>query len=252
VTACARKPPKWGCCALSVRGELGPHLTRCRLGWGLPPYQVASWSIQPFGHNSPTLQTGQTDRRQQSSSIGRTITDNGRPKTKGRISRILRHPVWKWGRPILVSALRKFVNYLFTWTLTMTYWLTDRPGTHMGQEIHTTTYRDNRIRQIPRRSKQFIASTEGCWNYAHVYACIDTSGQRNTLNIRTSLKCPIVWRSFDTRGTCVGDDLCNRCCLLVVQKHVWLKTATSSKLLLTHRGFRAQWFYINLLLVLCF
>jgi len=32
-------------------GELGPHLTQCRLGWGLPPYQVASWSIQPFGQN---------------------------------------------------------------------------------------------------------------------------------------------------------------------------------------------------------
>jgi len=31
-------------------GELGPHLTQCRLGWGLPPYQVVSWSIQPFGH----------------------------------------------------------------------------------------------------------------------------------------------------------------------------------------------------------
>jgi len=23
---------------------------------------VVSWSIQPFGHNTPTLQTGQTDR----------------------------------------------------------------------------------------------------------------------------------------------------------------------------------------------
>ena len=27
---------------LSVGGELGPHLTQCRLGRGLPPYQVAS------------------------------------------------------------------------------------------------------------------------------------------------------------------------------------------------------------------
>jgi len=25
--------------------------TQCRLGRGLPPYYVASWSIQPFGHN---------------------------------------------------------------------------------------------------------------------------------------------------------------------------------------------------------
>jgi len=30
---------------------LGPHLTQCGLGRGLPLYQVASWSIQTFGHN---------------------------------------------------------------------------------------------------------------------------------------------------------------------------------------------------------
>ena len=32
-------------------GELRPHLTQRRLGQDLPPYQVVSWSIQPFGHN---------------------------------------------------------------------------------------------------------------------------------------------------------------------------------------------------------
>jgi len=31
--------------------KLGPHVTQCRLGPALPPYQVASRSIQPFGHN---------------------------------------------------------------------------------------------------------------------------------------------------------------------------------------------------------
>jgi len=36
-----------GCCS-SFWGELGPHLTQCGLGQGLPPYQVASWFIQPF------------------------------------------------------------------------------------------------------------------------------------------------------------------------------------------------------------
>jgi len=36
--------PLWG-------GELDSHLAQCRLGWGLPPYQVESWSIQPFRHN---------------------------------------------------------------------------------------------------------------------------------------------------------------------------------------------------------
>jgi len=39
-----------GCCA-PFAGELGPHLTQCGLGWRLLPYQVASSSIQPFGHN---------------------------------------------------------------------------------------------------------------------------------------------------------------------------------------------------------
>jgi len=35
-----------GCC-----GGLGPSLRKCGLNRGLPLYQVASWSIQPFGHN---------------------------------------------------------------------------------------------------------------------------------------------------------------------------------------------------------
>ena len=46
--------PKWGgelLCLFWGVGELGPHLTQCGLGRGLPPYQVAHWSNQPFGHN---------------------------------------------------------------------------------------------------------------------------------------------------------------------------------------------------------
>jgi len=62
-------------------GELGPCLTQCGQGRGLPACQVSSWSNQPFGHSTPTLQTGQTgqtdrqtDRQtgQRSDSIGRT------------------------------------------------------------------------------------------------------------------------------------------------------------------------------------
>jgi len=33
------------------RAERGPHLTQSRLGRGLTPYQVTSWSMQPFGRN---------------------------------------------------------------------------------------------------------------------------------------------------------------------------------------------------------
>jgi len=52
----------WG--ALTPFGKEGTwsHLTQCCLERGLPPYQVVSSSIQPFGHNTPTSQTErQTD-----------------------------------------------------------------------------------------------------------------------------------------------------------------------------------------------
>jgi len=34
------------------------HLTQCGLGQAIPPYQVASRSIQPFGHNRHGLKIG--------------------------------------------------------------------------------------------------------------------------------------------------------------------------------------------------
>jgi len=54
------------------RGELGPHLTQCGQGRGLPARQVSSGSIQPFGHNTPTSQTNRTVRqgRQDRTTIG--------------------------------------------------------------------------------------------------------------------------------------------------------------------------------------
>jgi len=58
----------WGLCPFRER-ELGPHLTQCGRGRGLPPCQVSSWSIQPFGHNTPTSQTD----RQQIDSTERTV-----------------------------------------------------------------------------------------------------------------------------------------------------------------------------------
>ena len=63
-----RHRPKRGCAPLTV----SPRLTQCGLVWGLPSYQVASWSIQPLGHNTPTSQAGQTDRTD-NDSTGRTV-----------------------------------------------------------------------------------------------------------------------------------------------------------------------------------
>jgi len=38
--------------------QLGAHVTQCGLGRGLHSHQVASWSIQPFGHNRHGLKIG--------------------------------------------------------------------------------------------------------------------------------------------------------------------------------------------------
>ena len=51
-----RKLGGWGVCPFL--GELSPHLTQSRLGQGLPPYQVASQSIQLFGHDGHGPKTG--------------------------------------------------------------------------------------------------------------------------------------------------------------------------------------------------
>jgi len=46
------KGQKLESCTPFGRGScLGPHVTQCGLCRGLSSYQVASWSIQPFGHN---------------------------------------------------------------------------------------------------------------------------------------------------------------------------------------------------------
>jgi len=60
----------WGLCPFGG-GELGPHLTQCGQGRGLPACQVSSSSIQPFGHSTTTSQTGQTGQR--TDNIGRTV-----------------------------------------------------------------------------------------------------------------------------------------------------------------------------------
>jgi len=75
-TSVGRNLQKW-------RGLLCPFpWGSYRLGRGLPPYQVASGSIQPFGHNRPALQTDRQDT-QDNGPIAQecTATCNGCPKT---------------------------------------------------------------------------------------------------------------------------------------------------------------------------
>jgi len=55
-------------------GDLDPHLTQCGHGQALPACQVSSWSMQLFGHSTPTAQTGQDrQERQWSDSTQQTV-----------------------------------------------------------------------------------------------------------------------------------------------------------------------------------
>ena len=64
-------------------GERGPRLTQCDQGRGLPACQVSSGSIQPFGHNTPTLQTDrQTDRQDRTGQTDNAPIAQGEPFEK--------------------------------------------------------------------------------------------------------------------------------------------------------------------------
>jgi len=95
------KPQKWGWWLLYpfTLGELGPHLTQCGLGRDLPPYQVAPWSIKPFGmHNAPTLQTGQTDMT--------TVRSQGGEPSYKRSPKNKREVNYTWASSALLLLLR--------------------------------------------------------------------------------------------------------------------------------------------------
>jgi len=99
-------------------GELGPHLTQCHLtecglGRGLLLYQVASWSIQPFGHNTPTLQTEQRSR-----SVGRkelkTITRDAW-KNMTRQPSTSDDDTWWWGSLLHRQWHTCMLNHCLEW-----------------------------------------------------------------------------------------------------------------------------------------
>jgi len=77
----------WGLLCPFPCGELGFHLIKYGLGRGLPLYQVASWSIQLFGRNTPTLQTDRTGQR--SDSIRCTVLQMVAQKWQ------LNHSIWR-------------------------------------------------------------------------------------------------------------------------------------------------------------
>jgi len=103
-----RRGPKIGGSTSFWGGELGPHLTQSRLGWGLPPYEVASWCIQPFGHNNKNssgdeianvnfVRQHRTCRGQRLRPFNELVISTKRLRQNKNVIRYL--PVLKWTRP---------------------------------------------------------------------------------------------------------------------------------------------------------
>jgi len=67
---------RWGLLC-PFRAELGLRLIQCGLGRGLLPYQVASSSIQPFGHNKHGPKTGKLQWNLNKSSAIAEMGDRG-------------------------------------------------------------------------------------------------------------------------------------------------------------------------------
>jgi len=87
--------PKRGEAAMPLSRELGPRLVQCGLGRGLLPYQAASSSIQPFGHNrrGPKIGLGSAPFGVGAGSPSNTKSPGLRPSSIP--SGILMHPaVW--------------------------------------------------------------------------------------------------------------------------------------------------------------
>ena len=88
--------------------DRGPHLIQCGQGRGLPARQVSSWSIQPFGHSTPTSQTGQD--RQRSDSTGRTVLQTVAQKRILSLLLVLLTAVQRWQKLQLRKVTTKMVN----------------------------------------------------------------------------------------------------------------------------------------------
>ena len=88
---------KWGTAVPLSWGELGPHITQCCLGRSLPPYQMASWSIQPFGHNrhGPKIE-GPVPLFGGGGAGSLSNTMWPRPRPISTSSFILIHPIFFW------------------------------------------------------------------------------------------------------------------------------------------------------------
>ena len=88
-----RHGPKRRGAAVPLSPELGPRLAQCGLGRDLLPYQAASSSIQPFGHNRYGPKIGWCVRALFLGVAGSTSnTMSRRPRPTSVPSGILMHP----------------------------------------------------------------------------------------------------------------------------------------------------------------
>jgi len=114
--------PLYGpCCVMVV--SLGERLEKNDGTMKILCWLIELWFNVPFDTNRVISETNKSTHWP----IKRNVQLEINKKTKAKFSYLLQHLAWKLIGPILVSALHKFVTYLFTYPLTYS------PGTHMGQ-----------------------------------------------------------------------------------------------------------------------
>jgi len=102
-----------------------------------------------------------------------TTTQNKHKKSIARFSQLLQHPHWKRTEPILVSALHKFVTYLFrhlphhTTTILQPFFL-DHPGELVPEENFWTLWCKGRLTEAKTPTTQLAATPSGLTS-AHLH-----------------------------------------------------------------------------------
>ena len=122
-----------------------PHLTQCRLGRSIAPYQVTSWSIQKFGYR----QTGQTDRAY------RITVRSSSPQNSARVVRNMPTATFcklqRWLRD--VTSEKHTMAHEYSWSISTAWPL------KLGQNFVLMYTKD---RQQLARCKIHFASSRSC------------------------------------------------------------------------------------------
>ena len=226
---------------LFVWGELGRYLTQCRLGRGLSPCQVVSWSITPFGYNihgpnigvplwggveTPTSQTdSQTEQTRETgqtkNSIDRTVLQTVAQKCSDESYKwiFISQHVFK----VSTTSMHAWPQMVMPWSITVSIMFCSK-----SNQVCIKRFRRSSMSWI------FVSDTHLCktseinkfkahdpWSYA-VYCKSDSE---NSIIIRwfltklqTKMSAPLLWPTVRVRYSWwLLHDSVAACCTIFVR-----------------------------------